>query len=51
MTGDKQEPEITITPADNGGYGVKSPLIVVSNRLPFVLKRNAVTGALERQAR
>lgn len=26
-------------------------LIVVSNRLPFVLKRNATTNALERHAR
>lgn len=53
MAGDKQaEPEITITPAENNGADLmfKSPLIVVSNRLPFVLKRNS-SGQLERMAR
>lgn len=30
---------------------IKSSLIVVSNRLPFVLKKNSKTGELERHAR
>lgn len=44
------EPEITIThtPAETS---VKNSLIVVSNRLPFVLKRNETTNLLERHAR
>lgn len=43
----KCEPEITITAAESN---VKSSLIVVSNRLPFVLKKNA-GGNMMRQAR
>lgn len=39
--------EITITAAE---ASAKSSLIVVSNRLPFVLKRNA-EGRMYRQAR
>lgn len=44
------EPEITIThtPAE---ATIKNSLIVVSNRLPFVLKRNETTNLLERHAR
>lgn len=41
------ETEITITSAEES---VKSSLIVVSNRLPFVLKKNA-EGKMVRQAR
>lgn len=43
----KNEPEITITAAE---ANVKSSLIVVSNRLPFVLKRDE-NGKMYRQAR
>jgi hypothetical protein len=43
----KCEPEITITAAESN---VKSSLIVVSNRLPFVLKKTA-DGKMARQAR
>lgn len=43
----RSEPEITITAAE---ANVKSSLIVVSNRLPFVLKKNA-DGSYYRQAR
>lgn len=43
----KSEPEITITTAE---ASTKSSLIVVSNRLPFVLKKNA-GGQMTRQAR
>lgn len=43
----KIEPEITITTAE---ATTKSSLIVVSNRLPFVLKKNA-EGKMMRQAR
>lgn len=39
-------PEITISDS-----GPKHSLIVVSNRLPFVLKRNPITLELERKAR
>lgn len=39
-------PEVCVTDSSP-----KSPLIVVSNRLPFVLKRNADTNELERKAR
>lgn len=42
-----REPAITITSAE---ASVKSSLIVVSNRLPFVLKKNA-EGKMVRQAR
>ena len=42
------EPEITVSTAE---ASMKSSLIVVSNRLPFVLKRNTLTGKMERQAR
>lgn len=42
------ETQITVTQAEPIP---KSSLIVVSNRLPFVLKRNAKTGELTRQAR
>ena len=44
----KSEPEITVTAADSN---VKSnSLIVVSNRLPFVLKKGE-DGKMYRQAR
>lgn len=39
-------PEVCVTDASP-----KSPLIVVSNRLPFVLKRDPVTNDLQRKAR
>lgn len=42
------ETQITVTHTEPVA---KSSLIVVSNRLPFVLKRNAKTGELERSAR
>lgn len=42
------ETQITVTQSEPTGKG---SLIVVSNRLPFVLKKNAITGALERCAR
>lgn len=38
-------PEVCVTDSSP-----KSPLIVVSNRLPFVLKRDPVTNELERKA-
>lgn len=41
------EPEITVTAAESN---VKSSLIVVSNRLPFVLKKEK-DGRMYRQAR
>lgn len=47
MAGENVEPEITITSAETN---VKSSLIVVSNRLPFVLKQGA-DGVMHRQAR
>lgn len=34
-----------------GSFTSNGSMIVVSNRLPFVLKRNEVTGLLERKAR
>lgn len=43
----KTEPEITITMPESTS---KSSLIVVSNRLPFVLKK-AADGRMTRQAR
>lgn len=43
----KFEPEITITAAESN---VKSSLIVVSNRLPFVLKKKD-DGTMVRMAR
>lgn len=43
----RHEPEITVTAAE---ANVKSSLIVVSNRLPFVLKKDA-SGNMHRQAR
>lgn len=42
------ETKITVTQCETT---VKSSLIVVSNRLPFVLTRNPVTQALSRSAR
>lgn len=42
------ETQITVTSSEPLP---KSSLIVVSNRLPFVLKKNAKTGELERSAR
>lgn len=39
-------PEVCVTDSSP-----KCPLIVVSNRLPFVLKRNSTTNELERKAR
>lgn len=51
MTGENVEPEITVTSPDAEGQGSKSSsLIVVSNRLPFVLKKNE-KGEMLRQAR
>lgn len=43
------ETEIIVSHSDNNA--VKSSLIVVSNRLPFVLKRDPKTGKLARVAR
>jgi hypothetical protein len=43
----RHEPEITVTAAEEKG---KNSLIVVSNRLPFVLKKGA-DGKMFRQAR
>jgi hypothetical protein len=43
----RSEPEITITAAE---ANVKNSLIVVSNRLPFVLKK-LENGTMVRQAR
>jgi hypothetical protein len=43
----KHEPEITVTAAESTP---KSKLIVVSNRLPFVLKKD-ISGRMFRQAR
>lgn len=34
-----------------GSFTSNGSMIVVSNRLPFVLKRNETTGQLERKAR
>lgn len=34
-----------------GSFTSNGSMIVVSNRLPFVLKRNEITGQLERKAR
>lgn len=34
-----------------GSFTSNGSMIVVSNRLPFVLKRNELTGQLERKAR
>lgn len=42
------EPQITVT---NSEPTIKASLIVVSNRLPFVLKKNPITGELSRCAR
>lgn len=39
-------PEVCVTDSSP-----KSPLIVVSNRLPFVLKRDSETNELQRKAR
>lgn len=47
MAGENVEPEITVTSAETI---VKKSLIVVSNRLPFVLKKDE-NGVLHRQAR
>lgn len=44
------EPEITVSSCQNDAP-VKSSLIVVSNRLPFVLKENSTTRKIERVAR
>lgn len=50
MAGENVEPEITVTSPDADGQPSKSSsLIVVSNRLPFVLKK--VDGVVHRQAR
>lgn len=47
----KHEPEITVTAADSATESTpKSSLIVVSNRLPFVLKRGP-NNTYVRQAR
>ena len=48
MVGENKEPEITISTAE---ATMKSSLIVVSNRLPFVLKKDLTTGKMYRQAR
>lgn len=45
------EPQITVTPYTSIEPTMKSSLIVVSNRLPFVLKKDPKTGDLSRQAR
>lgn len=42
------ETQITVTQSE---LVVKTSLIVVSNRLPFVLKKDPKTGALSRHAR
>lgn len=42
------EPQITVTQSEPT---IKSSLIVVSNRLPFVLKKDPKTGELSRSAR
>ena len=47
MAGENVEPEITVTSAETV---VKNSLIVVSNRLPFVLKKDE-KGVLHRHAR
>ncbi|CAO1393315.1 unnamed protein product [Diamesa serratosioi] len=47
MAGENKEPEITISTAE---ATMKSSLIVVSNRLPFVLKKDLATGSMYRQA-
>lgn len=47
MAGENVEPEITVTSAETI---VKNSLIVVSNRLPFVLKKDE-NGVLHRHAR
>lgn len=47
MAGENKEPEITISTAE---ATMKSSLIVVSNRLPFVLKKD-LEGNMYRQAR
>jgi hypothetical protein len=50
MAGENVEPEITVTSPDSEGQSSKkSSLIVVSNRLPFVLKKT--DGEVHRQAR
>lgn len=51
MAGENVEPEITVTSPDSDGQATKgSSLIVVSNRLPFVLKKDE-KGEMHRQAR
>lgn len=44
------EPEITVSNCTNEAP-IKNSLIVVSNRLPFVLKLNSKTQKMERIAR
>lgn len=44
-------PETEIIVTNAGEPSTKASLIVVSNRLPFVLIRNAKTQELERRAR
>ena len=48
MVETQPDPKITVTQCEPVA---KSSLIVVSNRLPFVLKKNAQSGTLERHAR
>lgn len=38
-------------PTESRTYTSSGSMIVVSNRLPFVLKRNEESGRLERKAR
>lgn len=45
------EPQITITQSWQSEPTIKSSMIVVSNRLPFVLKLDAKNGDLSRCAR
>lgn len=42
---------IVTGPVSRSACNSKGSMIVVSNRLPFVLKRNEKTGDLERKAR
>lgn len=43
--------ESTMWSIEPGSFTSNGSMIVVSNRLPFVLKRNELTGQLERKAR
>lgn len=43
--------DITMWSIEPGSFTSNGSMIVVSNRLPFVLKRNEISGLLERKAR